>query len=77
MKKYKPAVTMYGALDMQVCVPAGWTDEEVIKFANASNPSGTEHGWGIRRQGDEALNGMPERTPCKDRKGFIHIMLDC
>ena len=65
-----------GLLDMQVCVPADWTDEGVKVFADAENPCGTEHGWHIRREGDKALNGMPERNPCTSRSGAVHIMLD-
>ncbi len=30
-------VTRCGALDMQVCVPAEWTDEQVKAFADREN----------------------------------------
>lgn len=69
-------VTRWGALDMQVCVPAEWTDAEVMAFADRENPCGTEHGWFIRKAGDEMLRGAPERQPCKDRSKHVHIMLD-
>lgn len=69
-------VTKRGALDMQVCVPADWTDTQVMYFADKENPCGTEHGWFIRKAGDEALRGDPERQPCKERAGYVHIMLD-
>ena len=72
-----PEVTHYGALDMQVCVPSNWTDDEVVDFANRENPSGTANGWGIRKEGDKALGGAHERVECSTRKGFVHIMLDC
>jgi hypothetical protein len=68
-------ITRIGALDMQVCVPAEWTDEQVLEFAGTENPSGT-NGWFIRREGDEALAGALERMPCAERAGFVHIMLD-
>lgn len=71
----KAEVTRYGVLDMQVCVPADWTDSQVKAFADSENPSGT-NGWFIRKEGDEALKGKPERTPCAERPGFVHIMLD-
>ena len=61
---------------MQVCVPAGWTNRQVTKFANAANPCGTKHGWMIRKQGDEALAGCDERVPCDDEAGRVHIALD-
>ena len=69
-------VTKHGALNMQVCVPVGWTDEQVIAFAEKEYPCGTEHGWSIRRQGDKALAGKLERVHCESRSGFVHIMLD-
>lgn len=64
------------ALDMQVCVPADWNDEDVKLFADENNPRGTENGWFIRKEGDPALGGDPERQQCKDRAGCVHIVLD-
>ena len=69
-------VTRQGILDMQVCVPTNWNDEQVIAFAEAENCCGTTGGWQIRREGDKFLGGAPERRPCRDREGFVHIMLD-
>ena len=69
-------ITRRGAFDMQVCVPATWTDEEVRAFAERENPCGTENGWQIRREGDRVLCGMPERNACESRPGHVHIMLD-
>lgn len=71
-----PEVTRRGALDMQVCVPEGYDDYQVTAFAEAQNPCGTECGWAIRRQGDKELAGAKERTPCEQRAGYVHIMLD-
>jgi len=80
-KVEKPEVTQRGVLDMQVCVPNSWTDEEIIDFANANNPCGTENGWFIRKEGDELLAGCSEKVSCMDEKrnkyGYVHIMLDC
>lgn len=70
------AVTRRGMLDCQVCVPKDWSDDQVKSFADKANPCGTECGWSIRREGDKALSGDPERVPCEQRDGFIHIMLD-
>jgi hypothetical protein len=69
-------VTRFGFLDMQVCVPEDWPDNNVITFAEKEYPCGTSYGWHIRREGDEALLGQPERNPCAKREGFVHIMLD-
>lgn len=71
-----PQVTRLGVLDMQVCVPADWTDEQVIRFAEEKYPAGTTAGWQIRREGDKHLAGDPERAQCHERPGCVHIMLD-
>lgn len=72
----KAEVTRTGALSMQVCVPADWTDTQVLKFSNEENLCGTTNGWFIRKEGDKLLNGAPERNPCNAKAGFVHIMLD-
>lgn len=69
-------VTRRGALDMQVCVPKGWTDEQVKAFADKENPCGTADGWIIRREGNEALAGAPERIECSANSALCHVMLD-
>ena len=69
-------VTKRGALDMQVCVPKEWTDEQVKEFADRESLCGTEHGWHIRRLGDPALAGAQERSPCESAHVNVHIMLD-
>jgi len=73
----EPEVVYRGCLDCQVCVPEKWTDEEVKDFADGNNMCGTENGWFVRKEGDDALDGDPERVPCDDRDGFVHIMMDC
>lgn len=78
MSDEQAQVTRAGALDMQVCVPADWTDEQIKQFADAENECGTQNGWQIRRQGDKALAGANERVNCKGlgRERFVHLMLD-
>lgn len=71
----KPEVTMMRFLSMQVCVPHNWTDKQIKNFADDEYFCGTEKGWVIRKD-KELLNGDPERNPCEERKGFIHVMLD-
>ena len=73
-----PMVTRMGVFDMQVCVPADLSDAEVVAFAERERPCGTDGGWQIRREGDPALAGDPERNPCTGPRGaaFVHIMLD-
>lgn len=74
-----PVVTRHGFLDMQVCVPKDWTDEQVIKFAEGEWPCGTMNGWRIRKEGSKYLAGDREREPCSGEHGrpdFVHITLD-
>lgn len=63
-------------LSLQVCVPKGWTDEQVIDYAEKEVPCGTSTGWGIRRQGDKALAGADKRVICTDDPNKVHIALD-
>lgn len=70
-------VLKYGFLDMQVCVPGDWTDEQVVDFAQTKFPCGTEHGWAVRKEGSKYLAGDKERTPCQGGLvGYVHITLD-
>lgn len=76
-------VSRRGFLDMQVCVPKEWSDDQVLDFAENENPCGTQNGWSIRRQGSEFLSGSDERVQCADErvqcadhKDKCHIMLD-
>jgi hypothetical protein len=69
-------VMFRGALSMQVCVPAEWTDDQVKEFADRENLCGTENGWFIRRDGDKALAGARERVTCASDPSRVHIMFD-
>lgn len=71
-----PALLRYGFMDLQVCVPADFTEAQVREFAESAAPCGTDQGWQIRRDGDPALNGDPERQPCGSRTGRVHVVLD-
>lgn len=73
----KPEVTRMALFHLQVCVPEGFTDEEVETFANEAQPAGTTHGWTIRRAGDPGGKKDPERNPCDTRVGCVHIVLVC
>lgn len=74
--KQVPTVTRCGALDAQVCVPKEWTDEQAVALCESLYPCGTTGGWHIRKEGDKALNGSPERVECAGSSEFVHIMLD-
>lgn len=71
----KPEITRYGGIDMQVCVPSTWSDEEVMAFAERENPCGTTNGWQIRTN-EKWLAGCPVRNPCAKHSGFVHVTLD-
>ena len=73
----KPMVTKNGLFDMQVCIPADWSDGEAEAYANQENPAGTEHGWHMKHNGEKSLSGCNERVKCDARDGFVHIMLQC
>ena len=72
----KENVVRIGVLDMQVCVPKKWKDREAIEFAESENPCGATNGWQIRSEGNELLNGSPERIQCSMYPGNVHIVLD-
>jgi len=72
----EPEVTKKGALDMQVCVPTDYTNEQAREFAEKEYPCGTQWGWSMRQEGDPMLSGSPGRQPCAEREGCVHIMFD-
>jgi len=72
----KPEVTREGCLNVQVCVPESWTDQQTEIFVNKEYPCGTSLGWFVRKD-LKLLNGDPERNPCSDKEGYVHIMMDC
>lgn len=74
-KLVEPVVTYRGPLDLQVCVPKDWTDEQVVEFAQIAVLCGTSAGWQIVREGSEFLSGDKERVACLKRKNFVHVML--
>lgn len=75
-EEINPEVTAHNLLDIQVCVPATFTDDEVRAFAERECPCGTDNGWQVRRQGSERLAGCDERVQCESRPEYVHIMLE-
>ena len=74
-KQHHMEVTRYGTFDMQVCVPAHFTDYQVIAFAEMQYPCGTSAGWQIVKEGSKWLGPDPERNPCKEHPANVHITL--
>ena len=67
----KPVVTKVGILNLQVCVPENWNDEQVREFANQENLCGTTNGWVVSQRPEVAA------VKCEGREGFKHVILDC
>ncbi len=59
-----------GLLSCGVCAPKDITKEEVEKWVNWENPSGTEHGWMIEEDSDNP-------TQCPDEESRWHWILIC
>lgn len=72
----KPEVIRENLLDMQVCVPGDWSDKQVEDFANKERFCGTTSGWRVRKEGNERLGGYPERNPCSNGNGYVHVTLE-
>ena len=64
---YPPEITIRKLLAMQICVPQDWSDHEIEMFAEEKNRCGTTHGWKIDKDLD--------KVPCKERNGFIHVVV--
>ena len=73
----EPIVTFASLLDMQVCIPNTWTDEQAEEFANEKNPTGIGSKWKMKHTGNPTLEGADERVQCYSWEGSVHIMLEC
>jgi hypothetical protein len=67
-----PEIIRVGIFDMQVCVPATMTDEEVVEFARGSE----DVQWSILKTGHKYLGGDAERVTCSDNKDKVHMRLE-
>lgn len=65
-------------LMVQVCVPGKWTDAQIVEFAveyeRGSGVGRDNPAFSIRRGADK--HGNPERNPCAERDGYVHVMLE-
>jgi hypothetical protein len=61
-----------GIFNMQVCAVNDATEEEIIAFANDTNPSGTTLGWTHISYGSKQ-----EPVKCADDPNRIHYILVC
>ena len=76
MTQPKPEVMRQNLISCHICVPADWTDKQVLTWIADENPSGTDNGW-ITLDENEHPDGNPKRNPCNDRKGYVHMVLVC
>jgi hypothetical protein len=61
---------------MQVCAAADATDEEILRVANAQNPSGTSRGWEeVARENYEDERLRP--VVCSNDNTRKHFVLIC
>jgi len=72
----EPEIVRASLIEMQVCVPKHWMENQVIEFALSRNPKAqTKSGWRERRQGS-LLEGNGERKPCFDKHDYVHVFLE-
>lgn len=71
------AITNQGIMDLQICVPKTFTDDEATAKANELAPTGIESRWTMKHNGHEDLRGCDERVQCSEFKSHVHIMLEC
>lgn len=64
-------VIKWSLCDIQVCVPAEFTDEQIEAFANDDHPTGIDSKWKMRQTKD------PMRVQCQERSGHVHVVLSC
>lgn len=79
----QPELLRHHLLSIQVCVPAAWTDEQVIAFGHSVAPRGTTNGWEFRdveghdEKGRPAdRHGDPIRQSCDQHPDFVHVVLE-
>jgi len=70
-----PSIIKTRPLAMQLCVPEGYTEEQIIEFANRENPCGIQAGWFLAKDGDSCLGGAPARVNCGSLAGFVHVVV--
>lgn len=65
-----------GLLEIQVCVPKTFTDEQVEEFTNEDNPTGLESRWRIQREVEDNPT-YQIRCQCSQKEDHCHLVLIC
>ena len=65
-----------GILHCSVCVPKGWTTEQIEDFVNMDNPILGTCIWEISED-KEFITGEPNPCQCKDNNGKSHYLMVC
>jgi len=60
-----PVVMTSRFASLHLCVPGGWTDIQVLEFAEDEQPCGASQGWRIRG----------ERLSCAEGDSFVHLVV--
>lgn len=60
-----PVVLEARFASLRLCVPGGWTDLQVLEFAEDEHACGALSGWRIRG----------ERVACLDGDGMAHVVV--
>lgn len=68
-------VLRMGLCNIQVCVPASWSVEEIEAWVNHDCPAGTQHGW--RFYDEPCHDGSAPRITCAADKEKVHVILSC
>jgi len=76
MNLTKCIVTKKHLLDCQGCFLKGCTDEEAEELINATNPTGIDSRWKMKKTGNPYLKA-PERVQCEMDTGREHITFEC
>jgi hypothetical protein len=66
-------VLRHSLLNLQVCVPEEWCDDEIVAFAESECPCGTTNGWFVSTE--QLPSGDEPRVACANRDGFVHVVL--
>lgn len=69
-----PIVVTRTLLAVEVCVPLDWNEDQIVAFANHSDPCKRED-CRVRYRGPKARRHA-SKVPCACRQGYTHVTLD-
>ena len=72
-----PNLVRMSLINLQVCVPKEFTDEQAEEAANQLHPTGISSKWTMREAEDPTQMGAPLRVQCQQHPENVHIMMVC